>query len=117
MNIFGFEITRGKPPQSEKSFVAPTDDGGVQSIRAGGYYGTYLDIEGVANTEGELIKRYRDIAMMADVDAAIEDIVNDAISYIDNERPVTLNLDSIDYSASVKKSILVEFEKIQELLD
>jgi len=117
MQIFGYNISKAEKPQSEKSFVAPTAEGAIETIRAGGYYGTYLDIEGVANTEGELIKRYRDIAMMADVDAAIEDIVNDAISYIDNERPVTLNLDSIDYSASVKKSILVEFEKIQELLD
>ena len=79
MNIFGFEITREKPQPTEKSFVAPSDDGGVESIRAGGYYGTYLDIEGIANTESELIKRYRDIALMADVDAAIEDVVNDAV--------------------------------------
>jgi len=117
MNIFGFEITRGKTPQSEKSFVAPSDEGGVESIRAGGYYGTYLDIEGVANTEAELIKRYRDIAMMADVDAAIEDIVNDSIANLDDEAALTLDLDNTGLSSSVKKQITGEFEYILRLLD
>lgn len=116
MQIFGFEITRGKPPQSEKSFVAPTDDGGVQSIRAGGYYGTYLDIEGIANTEAELIKRYRDIAMMADVDAAIEDIVNDAIANLDDEKPLKLDLDDVDLSNSIKSKIHSEFEYLLSLM-
>lgn len=116
MNIFGFEITRGKPPQSEKSFVAPSDDGGVQSIRAGGYYGTYLDIEGVANTEAELIKRYRDIAMMADVDAAIEDIVNDSIANLDDEVPLKLDLDNTNLSMSIKNKIHAEFEYVLQLM-
>ena len=116
MQIFGFEITRGKAPQSEKSFVAPTDDGGVQSIRAGGYYGTYLDIEGISNTEAELIKRYRDIAMMADVDAAIEDIVNDAIANLDDEKPLKLDLDDVKLSNSIKSKIHSEFEYILSLM-
>jgi hypothetical protein len=112
MNIFGFEINREKPQKTEKSFVAPTDDGGVESIRAGGYYGTYLDIEGIAHTEGELIRRYRDIAMMADVDAAIADIIDDAIANLDDEAPLTLNLDHTDISSSIKKKIIEEFETI-----
>jgi len=116
MNIFGFEITRGKPPQSEKSFVAPTDDGGVQSIRAGGYYGTYLDIEGVANTEAQLIKRYRDIAMMADVDAAIEDIINDSIANLDDEPALKLDLDHTGLSSSIKNKIHSEFEYVLSLM-
>lgn len=117
MNIFGFEITRKKPPKTEKSFVAPSDEGGVESIRAGGYYGTYLDVEGVANTEAELIKRYRDISLMADVDTAIQDIVDDAIAYLDNEDPVKINLDKLQLSKQVKDKIQAEFEDIVELLD
>ena len=116
MNIFGFEITRGKPPQSEKSFVAPSDDGGVQSIRAGGYYGTYLDIEGISKSEAELIKRYRDIAMMADVDAAIEDIVNDSIANLDDEVPLKLDLDKTGLSSSIKNKIHAEFEYVLSLM-
>jgi hypothetical protein len=117
MNIFGFNISREQPPKTEKSFVAPSDEGGVESIRAGGYYGTYLDIEGVANNEAELIKRYRDISLMADVDTAIQDIIDDAISNLDDEEPVTLNTDKLQVSDSVKKQIQAEFENIVELLD
>ena len=118
MQIFGFNITRSETPQTEKSFVAPSsDEGGIESIRAGGYYGTYLDIEGVASTEAELIKRYRDISMMADVDNAIEDIVSDAISYVDAEKPVSINLDETGLSAPVKKSINAEFEEVLRMMD
>jgi hypothetical protein len=117
MNIFGFNITREQPPKTEKSFVAPSDEGGVESIRAGGYYGTYLDLEGVANNEAELIKRYRDISLMADVDTAIQDIIDDAIANLDNEDPVTLDTDKLSVSNAVKKQIQDEFENIVELLD
>ena len=88
MDLFGFEIKRNETPQSEKSFVAPSDDGAVESIRAGGYYGTYMDLEGIAQTEAELIKRYRDIALMADVDTAVEDIINESVAQLENESPV-----------------------------
>ena len=117
MDLFGFEIKRKEKPQGEKSFVAPSDDGAIESIRAGGYYGTYMDLEGVAQTEAELIKRYRDIAMMADVDTAIEDIINESIAQLENESPVDLNLDDVDLSAGIKKKILAEFEEIKNILD
>ena len=117
MDIFGFEIKRKETPQGEKSFVAPAEDGAIESIRAGGYYGTYMDLEGVAQTEAELVKRYRDIAMMADVDTAVEDIINEGIAQLENESPVELNLDDVELSSAVKKSILKEFEQLKNLLD
>jgi hypothetical protein len=117
MNIFGFNISREQPPKTEKSFVAPSDEGGVESIRAGGYYGTYLDIEGIANNEAELIKRYRDISLMADVDTAIQDIIDDAIANLDDEDPVTLDTDKLKVSEAVKRQIQDEFENIVEMLD
>ena len=117
MDLFGFEIKRKDNAANEKSFVAPSDDGSIESIRAGGYYGTYMDLEGVAQTESELIKRYRDIAGMADVDTAIEDIINESIAQLENESPVELNLDDVDLSSSVRKSIQKEFELIKNMMD
>ena len=117
MELFGYEIKRSKTSKGEKSFVAPTDDGSLESIKAGGYYGTYFDIEGTANNESQLIKRYRDISMMGDVDAAIEDVVNDSISNLDDEKPVVLDLDKVNQSVTVKKAIAAEFDSILTLLD
>ena len=116
MELFGFEISRSKS-KTEKSFVPPFDDGSIESIKAGGYYGTYFDIEGTANSETMLIKRYRDISQMGDVDAAIEDVVNDAIANLDDEKPVKLNLDKVTQSATVKKAIVEEFDGVLKMLD
>ncbi len=117
MEIFGYKIQKSKAAPTEKSFVPPTDDGGAEAIKAGGYFGTYLDLEGTAHNEAELIRKYRDIAFMADVDSAIDDIVNDAISNLDDEKPVQLNLDEVDLSDSIKKSIEDEFEYLLAKLD
>ena len=117
MEIFGYKITRSSEPPTEKSFVAPTDDGGTDEIKAGGYYGTYLDLDGTASTEQELIRRYRDIAGMADVDTAIDDIVNDSISNLDDEDPVRINLDNVEMSVGIKKDIEKEFQEILRVLD
>jgi len=38
-----------------------------------------IDIEGIIRNENDLIRRYREAAMYADCDSAIEDIVNEAI--------------------------------------
>jgi len=64
-----------------------------------------------------LIKRYRDISQMGDVDAAIEDVVNDAIANLDDEKPVKLNLDNVQQSATVKKAIVSEFDGVLRMLD
>lgn len=117
MELFGYTIERSKPSKGEKSFVAPHDDGSLEAIKAGGYYGTYFDIEGTANNESQLIKRYRDISMMGDVDAAIEDVVNDAISNFDDEKPVQIDLDNVSQPATVKKAITEEFNNIMTILD
>ena len=112
MELFGFEINRKREPKTAQSFVAPDSDGALEAIRGGGYYGTYFDVEGVANTEEQLIKRYRDISMYADIDTAIEDIVNDSISNLDDEKPVTINTDDVKVSATIKKAIAEEYENV-----
>ena len=117
MEIFGYSIKRKEPVQTERSFVPPSDtEGALDTIKAGGYYGTYLDLEGAAKNESEQIKRYRDISLMADVDAAIDDVVTESIANLDNEDAVTLDLQKVKASSSVKKSIEAEFDNILEML-
>jgi DNA-dependent RNA polymerase auxiliary subunit epsilon len=116
MDIFGYTIKRKEPAPTERSFVPPSDEGALDTIKAGGYYGTYLDLEGAAKNESEQIKRYRDISLMADVDAAIDDVVNEAIANLDNEPPVTLDLKNVKVSSSIKKNIEQEFENILDMM-
>lgn len=120
MEIFGLNITRKGPVSTEKSVVPPSDsDGALDTIRAGGgYYGTYLDLDGASKTEAETIKRYRDTSLMADVDMAIEDIVNQAISALDGEPVVKLILDDVEeISASIKKDMQKEYNFLMKKLN
>lgn len=116
MDIFGYSIKRKELSKTETSFVAPSDDGAIDTVRAGGHYGTYLDLDGAAKNESDLIGRYRHISFMADVDAAIDDIINETIANIDEENPIAINLDKLKVSASIKNSIKNEFETIIEML-
>ena len=116
--FFGFEIKRKGGEPQRVSFVPPDDDGVGQVVNAGGHYGAYIDMDGgKAKTENEQIVRYRDAASQPEVDAAIEDIVNEAITAVDTESPVEIVLDGVKQSASIKNKIREEFEKITELLN
>lgn len=117
MEIFGYSISRKEPARTEKSIVPPSEDGAVDSFKASGYYGTYLDLDGGAKTEAELIKKYRDLSMNADVDMAIEDIVNAGVASFENDEPVKLNLQDVVVSDKIKKLIEQEFKFISRKLN
>ena len=114
MQLFGFEINR-KVQAPLESFAPPVNDDGAVIVAAGGAYGTYIDLDGTARTESELVSKYREIALEADIERAIDDIVNEAID-TDAEKIVEINLDKIKYSDNVKERIREEFETITELL-
>ena len=62
--LFGFNITRVKKPTDPKQqFSMPQADDGTQVVAAGGFFGSYLDMDGSAKTEQDLIRRYREIAL------------------------------------------------------
>ena len=90
MNLFGFTITRATSDTEDKkqSFIVPQSDDGASTVQAGGYYGTYVDLDASARTESDLITKYREIAMYPDCANAIEEIVGEAIAAVDNETPV-----------------------------
>ena len=120
--VFGFEIKRKNDEKEEKkraSFVPPTsEDGEGYIVNAGGYFGSYVDMEGTsARTERDLILKYRDIAQQPECDAAIEDIVNESIVSDEDSYPVSLTLDDLDQPDRIKEMIKEEFEYIIELLN
>ena len=119
LSIFGFSIGREdkQPELKSQSFITPIAEDGTSTVAAGGYFGTYVDIDASARSESELISRYRDISTYPDVDNAIEEIVTEAIAAVDSEEPVTLDLDKLELSDSIKKRIREEFEEVVNLLD
>lgn len=116
MELFGLRISKREPGPGEKSFIAPQDEGSVDNIRGGGHFGTYLDMDAAVKSDAELVKKYRDIALHADVDLAIQDIVDEAIANLDEESPVKLNLSKTKFSDNVQKRIKEEFEYVLDVL-
>ena len=115
--LFGFSITRAKKQQDPKqSFTTKQADDGTQTVAAGGYFGQYLDMEGTAKTEADLIRRYREISIHPECDMAIEDIVNEAIVANEMKDAVRVNVENLPYGKEVRKKIEDEFKNVLRLL-
>ena len=116
--LFGFSITRSKKPQDPKqSFTTPQAEDGTQTVAAGGYFGQYLDMEGTAKNEQELIRRYREIALHPECDMAIEDIINEAIVANELKDAVKMDLSTVEYGNGIKKKIEDEFKEVLRLMN
>jgi hypothetical protein len=116
--LFGFSIDdKQKTPPSVVSPVPQNNEDGVDHYLTSGFFGSYVDIEGVYRTEYDLIKRYREMALHPECDSAIEDIVNEAIVSDTNDSPVQIELSNLNASDGIKKKIREEFKRILELLD
>ena len=116
--LFGFSITRAKKTADPKqSFTQPQADDGTQTIAAGGYFGQYLDMEGQAKTEQDLIRRYREIALHPECDMAIEDIVNEAVVANELKDAIRLKLDQVPFGNEIKRKIEEEFQEVLRLMN
>jgi hypothetical protein len=62
LSLFGFQISRKETEDAQEvqpSFSPPANDDGALTISQAAYYGTYVDLDGTAKNEVELISRYR----------------------------------------------------------
>jgi len=116
--LFGFSIEDNQPqPKSVVSPVPENNEDGVDYYLTSGFFGSYVDIEGVYKTEHDLIKRYREMSLHPEVDSAIEDIINEAIVSDTYDTPVEIELSNLNASDGIKRKIREEFKYILELLD
>jgi hypothetical protein len=116
-SFFGFEFKRKAIETNKKpvSFAADNEDGAYEISPTGGYFGQYMDIGGDKfQTDKDLIMKYRAISSYPEVDMAIEDICNEAITD-ENGIIVKLNLDELDQADNVKDLIMEEFDRILSL--
>ena len=123
VKLFGFEIKRaGSKDKDEKlkSIVTAKDDDGAGYVTASGagHFGQYVDIDGSGSKDNyQLVMKYRGVAIHPECDAAIEDIVNEAIVIDDDSPGVSIELDEIEASENIKKQISEEFENILRMLN
>ena len=117
--LFGFSIDDSykKSAPSVVSPVPKNNEDGADYYLASGFYGQYLDVEGVFKTEYDLIRRYREMALHPEVDSAIEDILCEAIVADQNDSPIQIDLENLKTGDRIKQIIRDEFQYIKEMLD
>ena len=121
MKLFGFEIIRPQEKDKEQSlsFAEPMNDDGALTIGTalGGSYGMYLDIEGSAKTEAQLVTTYRQMTLNPEIQQAVDEVVNEAINVNTFDKVVEIVLDETKLSGKLKTKITEEFDNILTLLD
>ena len=116
--LFGFSIEdKDKESPSVISPVPQNNEDGVDHYISSGFYGQYVDIEGVYRTEFDLIKRYREMSLHPECDGAIEDVVNEAIVSDLYDSPIEIELSNLNASDKLKTAIRKEFKYLKEILD
>jgi hypothetical protein len=119
-SLFGFKISRAEQEQqasAQQSFAVPTSDDGALTISSAAYYGTYVDLDGTAKNEVELISRYREMAMQPELESAIDDIVNEAIVQDDDGKNIKIVMDTLKVPNKIKTAISTEFDGILRMLN
>ncbi len=119
-SLFGFEIARKRSEEEQSaqpSFTPPSNEDGALTISSAAYYGTYVDLDGTAKNEVELISRYREMAMQPEIESAIDDIMNEAIVQDDDGKIIDIVLDDLDQPEKIKKAIKEEFGTILRLFN
>ena len=119
-SLFGFTIARNKAEEdqiAQQSFTPPQNEDGALTITSAAYYGTYVDLDGTAKNEVELISRYREMAMQPEIESAIDDIVNEAICQDDDGTTIKIVLDKLNQPDKIKEAIKKEFNTILKLMN
>ena len=117
--LFGFKIEDSGENKNSKiiSPVAPNSEDKSDHYVTSGFYGQYVDIEGVYKNEADLVRRYREMSLHPECDSAIEDVVNEGIVSDLNDSPVEIELTNLNASDRLKDVIRKEFKYIKEIMD
>ena len=123
VKLFGFtlgkkDIVQVQAPE-QASFALPTEsmDDGAVTITQNAHYGTYVDLEGSVRNEIELVTRYREMANHPELEMAIDDIVNEAITHDVSGKTIDIVLDNLKQPETIKKKITEEFDNILKMLN
>lgn len=98
------------------TFIAPDMEGAI-SIDVSGFSTQLFDIDTKWKNTAELINQYRTLARTPEAEAAIDDIVNEAIVFDINQDAVNIALNRLDQPDNVKEIITEEFENVLKRFD
>lgn len=116
--VYGIDLGGGTKVEAPSPISPVSDDGASNISGVSSYFGsTYIDLGTQNTSEQDLINRYRNLAMFTEIDIAIDNIINEALVYDDEDiYPVSLNLDKLMISKNIKMAILQEFDTVMKLL-
>ena len=121
INFFGYEISKkidkqdDTKEQSKPQLFFDTDDEAEIVPVGAGRFGHYVDTKGDnvdQLSEKELIYKYRATAQHPEVDMAVSEIADEAISTQPTGAQVSVVLDSLPYNDTIKTHITNEFKSI-----
>lgn len=123
-NLFGFQIKKKIDKETPQSFVPEkNEDGGTNiEIASGAAYNSYsidLDPSSVKD-ELELVRKYREISLVSDIDIAIDEITNELLIYDEYKAPLDIDFTeefAKSYSDATKKTIKEEFDGILSMMN
>lgn len=128
MNLFGFKLSDRRPSSNttlptlpvhnqNPTFSAPMNDDGAVVLSGNGWRGVHIDLDGMPRNEVEMITKYREMSMQAEVENAINDICNEAIVRDDSGKCVDLIMDNLEIPEFIKDRIKEEFDNVLRLLN
>lgn len=119
--LFGYKVEKSEEQNTKKeTFSEPNfNDGALELRNAGGSfygYGRNLDFE-VPQDEVQLITKYRDVSLQPEFERAIDDVINQAFVYDEENFPVDIVLDDLEIPEKVKDLMREEFLKILYMMN
>ncbi len=121
-HIFGFKFLRNKPKANIISVIPPQTDGNtvIETSSQNGFMGhssAAYDMEASYKDENELINRYRSLSLYAEIDSAVQDIVNEAISEDEIGNIVMLDMSRCeDIPIKIQDKIEAEFQHVLDVM-
>lgn len=118
MELFGFSIKKKEEIQDKDllSFAPTEQDDGALLVTPGGSSGIFVDMEGGARTEAELITKYRSMYLTPECQSAVDKIVNEAIVQEEGKQVAEIVLDGLQTGQRIKDAIKKEWRHVTDLL-
>lgn len=119
-DLFGYELVKKISDQeaqvSKPSFVQKENDDGAVVVAPSGGYGTFVDLDGTVRSEAELISKYREMSLNAEINQGVNEIINEMVE-VEEEEVVKIKLDDVNASDTVKDALEESFAEVLTLMN